>query len=75
VLTLCRILYTAVTGKLASKPAAAKWASHGLLAQFSDLIRLALDSNHVKNPDRFYLNLLRDMIAVVEEHLSELSKP
>ncbi len=38
VLTICRVLYTLETGKIASKPAAARWAQHNLDARWFELI-------------------------------------
>lgn len=43
VLTLCRILHTLVEGRVASKPAAGEWAVDNLDAEWSPLIRAALD--------------------------------
>jgi hypothetical protein len=41
--TLCRMLYTLETGKVASKPASLEWAKHTLPPAWHDLIQQVLD--------------------------------
>jgi predicted nucleotidyltransferase len=43
VTSLCRMLYTLDTGKVASKPAALEWAKKALAPEWHDLIQQALD--------------------------------
>ncbi len=49
VLTLCRMLYTLHTGRVATKPAAARWALATLDARWRPLIERAWEGRH--NPD------------------------
>lgn len=49
VLTLCRILYTLGTGRVATKPVAARWALANLDARWAPLIERAWEGRH--NPE------------------------
>ncbi len=49
VLTLCRLLYTLDSARVASKPAAARWAQHCLGEQWSTLIARALVGGHASD--------------------------
>jgi hypothetical protein len=46
VLTICRILYTLSTGKVASKPSAARWARETLDPRWAPLIERAWEGRH-----------------------------
>jgi hypothetical protein len=50
VLTLCRLLYTLETGKVASKPAAARWAQEYLGERWTHLIECARAGNGDRSP-------------------------
>lgn len=53
-LTLCRLLYTMETGRVASKPGAARWAQEAVGPRWAELIERALagQHDHTEIPDR-----------------------
>lgn len=70
VVTMCRILFTAATGNLGTKPEAAEWARLGLLSQFTDEILLAARRGRQRDDDKLSLSRLREMIGVVTDQMS-----
>ncbi len=72
VLTMCRILYTAAKGILATKPEAAEWARLDPLSDFTDEIQLAARRGEHADANQFSLSRLREMIDVVTDHMSNV---
>ena len=69
VLTLCRILYSAVTGRVVSKPKAAEWAAKRLPRKWNVLIEDALAADYMKLRRDSALRLIRSLIDFVDAEL------
>jgi hypothetical protein len=69
VLTLCRILYSFHTGRIVSKPVAARWAVSSLPLQWHVLIRQASRVEGHKRAGRLPLVRIAQFIAFAEAHV------
>jgi Domain of unknown function (DUF4111)/Nucleotidyltransferase domain len=74
VLTLCRILYSSRTGRVASKPQAARWALRTLPTRWHSLIRAAEASNRGK-PAPLRLPRIARFIAFTDTQLAAGRRP
>ncbi len=77
VLTLCRLLYTLDSARVASKPAAAPWAQQSLGERWSTLIARALAGQHVPGriepwEEQQTLALIDHTVACFRERLSPI---
>jgi len=70
VLTLCRILYSWHTGRVSSKPVAARWAMKQLPAQWHPLIEQALNGSAPESSRKLPAGKLAQLIEVVERQLA-----
>lgn len=76
VLTLCRLLYTLVTGGVASKPAAALWAEASLPSRWAEVIKRARDQSASSRDSAEYdIQWTRSFIAFTVEQFRQWSGP
>jgi hypothetical protein len=66
VTTLCRMLYTLDTGKVASKPASLEWAKHALTPAWHDLIQQVFDDRAIAWDDPPRMGSVEATIAFAE---------
>ena len=69
VLTLCRILYTRKTGKVVSKPRAARWATGQFGGQWKSVIAQAVESDAGRLGRRIQLAPIRAFMRFTEEQV------
>ncbi len=69
VLTLCRILYSHATGKIASKPAAAAFVMNGLPEELQEIVKTALSAN-AEYSENIPLGRIERFIEFTENKLS-----
>ena len=72
VLTLCRILYSDVTGALTSKSRAAEWALGRTSDEFHGLIRLAKDASEDIASGELSISSIESFIHYVEGRIDHL---
>ncbi len=70
VLTLCRILYSVRTGKVAPKTPAGRWALDHVSAEWHDLIHQALEGGESGGLERFPVSRLRAFIEYTQTQIA-----